>query len=417
MKGSLLALALLAVVALLTPVARAARAADERKGDDDTFFPLGLWYEGGVGDARDDVLPANPAAARSVYEKNFADIAAHGINVITVPNSPPPHHKILLDAAHRHGLRVILELDLDGGEIGHMIRGTAPLDEAAARDALAKKLGPVKDHPALWRVQLIDEPTDFEKFGKLAAVTRAFDADARPFACLTGDVDGAAFLRQSKSDVIAFDVYPYRPQNKPGDSGPLTHFRACAERFADWAEAADPPADAWAVLQCHAITGGLRFPTEAELRAMTYTALAAGNRGVFWFLYQTEHLNKEQVMSGLVDRDFEPRPLWDFLPKLIAEIKPLAPTLANLRPDRVAKFQVTHGAAYALRDATTNTLHLFVVNPDTLNERTVHVMAQLRNGEITALPEEERLDLRGIAGTIEWDVKLPPGGGKLFRVQ
>jgi len=41
----------------------------------------------------------------------------------------------------------------------------------------------------------------------------------------------------------------------------------------------------------------------------------------------------------------------------------------------------------------------------------------LRNGDITALPEEELLDARGIAGTIEWDVTLPPGGGKLFRVQ
>jgi hypothetical protein len=41
----------------------------------------------------------------------------------------------------------------------------------------------------------------------------------------------------------------------------------------------------------------------------------------------------------------------------------------------------------------------------------------LRNGDITPIPEEEVLDSHGIAGTIEWDVALAPGGGKLFRVQ
>ena len=400
------------VVACLALLASPTRA-DEKE----TFFPLGLWYEGGVGDARDNVLPADPAAAAPVYEKNFADIAAHGINVITIPNSPPPHHKIVLDTAHKHGLKVILELDLDGGEPGHMIRGSIPLDEAKVRAFLEKNLGPIKDHPALWRVQLIDEPTDFEKFGRIAAIARAYDPESHPFCCLIGNVDGGAFLRHSKSDVIAFDVYPYGPKDKPGDAGPLKHFTGFAERFADWAEAADPPADAWAVMQCHEITGGLRFPTEAEVRAMTYTALAAGHRGIFWFLYQTERLNKDQVMSGLVDRDFRPRPLWKFLPSLIAEIEPITPTLSNLRPERLAKFEVTDGVAYALRDRDTRTLYLFVLNPDTLKPRTAHVTMPLRNGEITPLPEEEALDVRGIAGTIEWNVPLPAGGGKLFRVQ
>src|SRR5215213_2134077 len=177
----------LTLVALSTSLVHADDAAK--------FFPLGLWYEGGVGAARDNVLPVDPAAAAPIYDKNFADIAAHGINVIAVPNSPPPHHKIVLDTAQKHGLRVILELDLDGGELGHMIRGGMPLDERLARQVLEKKLGPIKDHPALWRVQLIDEPTDFEKFGKVAAITREYDPGSHPFCCLIGPIDGAAFLR------------------------------------------------------------------------------------------------------------------------------------------------------------------------------------------------------------------------------
>jgi hypothetical protein len=406
----------LTMLLTLSLVRATARGADK---DEAPFFPLGLWYEGGVGDARDNVLPADPAAAAPVYEKNFADIASRGINVLTVPNSPPPHHKLVLDTAHKHGLKVILELDLDGGELGHMIRGNVPLNEQLARDTLEKKLGPIKDHPALWRVQLLDEPTDeaFPRYGKIADVTRQFDPQSNPFCCLVGIANGEAFLKHAKSDVIAFDTYPLAPQHKPGDARPLRDWAVYAARFPDWADGAVPPAASWAVLQCHEITGGLRFPTPAELRCMTYTALATGNRGVFWFLYQTERLNKDQVMSGLVDRDFKPRPLWDEIPKLIDEIKPLTPTLSNLRPERNIRLDVTNGAAWALRDAKLNTPYVFVVNFDTLKPQTVRVCMPLRNGVVTRLPEEEQLQASGLGGSIEWDTPLPPGAGKLFRVQ
>src|SRR3954447_8421586 len=145
-----------ALIALSTPAAPAEENGKQKEG----FSPLGLWYEGGVGAARDNVLPADPAAAAAVYEKNFADIAAHGINLIVVPNSPPDHHKLVLDTAQKHGLKVILELGLDGGPFGHMIRGARPMDDGVIRQTLESVLKPVEDHPALLRVQLLDEPPD-----------------------------------------------------------------------------------------------------------------------------------------------------------------------------------------------------------------------------------------------------------------
>src|SRR5688500_1131094 len=53
-------------VALLALLAAAARA---RAAESEIVVPLGLWYEGGVGDARDNVLPADPAAARCPGER------------------------------------------------------------------------------------------------------------------------------------------------------------------------------------------------------------------------------------------------------------------------------------------------------------------------------------------------------------
>ena len=76
--------------------------------------------------------------------------------------------------------------------------------------------------------------------------------------------------------------------------------------------AAHGDAEPWAVLQCHAITGNLRFPSPAELRCMTNISLATGNKAIFWFLYQSEWLNKEKSveMPGLVDRDFKSSDRW-----------------------------------------------------------------------------------------------------------
>src|SRR4051812_41123953 len=141
---------LLAMVLTLAPFARAQEKSSQ------PFFPLGVWYEGGVGNARDNVLPQDPAKAAEVYDKNFADIAAHGINVFAIPNSPPNHHKLVLDTAQKHGLKVILELGLDGGPFGHIIRGNQSMDEKVIDETLGKVLGPIKDHPGLLRVQLLD---------------------------------------------------------------------------------------------------------------------------------------------------------------------------------------------------------------------------------------------------------------------
>src|SRR4051812_8096014 len=76
-------------------------------------FPLGVWYEGGVGAARQNSVPEDPATAAKQYDRDFADMAAHGINCAVVPNTPPLHHKPLLDAAQKHGLKLIIELGLD----------------------------------------------------------------------------------------------------------------------------------------------------------------------------------------------------------------------------------------------------------------------------------------------------------------
>lgn len=380
----------------------------------DDFFPLGLWYEGGVGDARDNVLPADPAKAAPIYEQNFADIAAHCINLIVIPNSLPTHHKLILDTAQKHHLKVILELGLDGGPFGHMIRGQRAMDDKVIDETLKNVLAPIKDHPALLRVQLLDEPPGdaFARYGHVAAAVRKFNPRTPAFCCLTGDSNGDAFLAASRSDVVAFDMYPLAPGVKEGDAKPLKDFATYADRFAG--SAAKHDARSWAVIQCHAITGGLRFPTPAEVRCMTYSSLATGNRGVFWFLYQSEQVG-QAMMDGLVDRQFKSRPLWDEVGKLAKELAPLAPTLAKLKP-AAAKLESNADLARAFNDGDGNT-YVIAVNFDTLHAKQITLKLPGDYHGLKRLVHGTSDDATNSRDALSWSATLDPGDGAIFRVR
>src|SRR5262245_33281574 len=258
---------------------------------EENHFPLGIWYEGGVGALRQNVIPEDPAEAAKMYDRDFADIAKHGLDVLVVPNTPPAHHKVLLDAAQKHSLKLIIELAHEGGDIGNMIRGPVPMEFPRVQRMLDESLKPIQEHPALWKVQLLDEPPipALQRYAQIADVLRNYDPKHAPFCCLVGNGPVEPFVKVTKSDVAAFDFYPIGVKTPTGDSRTLQEFARVAGRAAHAAEANG--AHAWAVLQCHAITGQLRFPTPAEIRCMTWLSLAAGNKGVFWFLYQTEALN------------------------------------------------------------------------------------------------------------------------------
>lgn len=391
-----------------------------RAADDATpFFPLGVWYEGGVGNNRDNVLPESPEDAAKVYEQNFADLESHGINVITIPNSPPPHHKLVLDTAAKHHIKVILELDLDGGVIGDIVRNNKPFDKERLIKELREKLGPVIDHPALLRVQLLDEPPGgaFKVYGEVAALMKEIYPKAEPFCCLVGGENSKAFLELTKSNVVAFDFYPYSGGVTEGDVGPLKAFEGVASRYVKDAEASN--ADSWAVLQCHEITGGaLRFPTKPELRCMTHVSLATGNRGVFWFLYQSERFGVS-AMNGLVDKQFKPNPLWDEVGELTKEIAPITATLATLHPDQEMKLESKNDAVKVFGLSDGNTRYAYAVNYDCQHASTYELQLDDKSAKSVEplTPGAATKTMMQRNGKLEWSGELQPGDGVLFKVK
>ena len=104
---------------------------------------------------------------------------------------------------------------------------------------------------------------------------------------------------------------------------------------------------------------------------MTWSALAQGNKGVFWFLYQSEKVG-DAMMNGLVDREFKGRPLWREVGRLTRELKPLTAKLAALKDEGELKPQ--SDMALARKFSTPDgKQHLIIVNLDTTKDRRIRI--------------------------------------------
>jgi hypothetical protein len=383
-------------------------------------FPLGVWYEGGVGAFRDDLIPADPALAAPIYLKHFRDMAAHGINCAVVPNTPPDHHQAILDAARSADVKLIIEVNKEGGDLGTMIRGGKPVSEAAINATLTRDLRPVMDHAALWRVQLLDEPPPgtFPRYAEVAKGLKAYARRLKPFTCLIGADGFDEFLKTTGSDVAAFDRYPIGVGTPLGDVAAMRDFERVATKAG--LACAKTGAASWAVMQVHAITGIHRFPTPGEIRCMTYLALASGSKGLFWFLYQTEYWNKAkgEMMSGLIDTDGDGDARWEEVGRLTKETRALEPTLLRLTPIASPEDTRPHATTHYLKDRK-GRRYVFTVNLDTVSARDVETRIQLPNGEssaVTRLPGGKRVAARRQNGGLVWSERLPAGSGALYRL-
>jgi len=111
-----------------------------------TFFVRGVTY----GAFRPDDSGREYTDTRLI-ERDFAHMARLGINTVRIPHTVPP--RSLLDAAARHGLRVMVGLSAEQGA-GYLIDGKLPDDFV---DRFRAKVRVCADHPALLCVALGNE--------------------------------------------------------------------------------------------------------------------------------------------------------------------------------------------------------------------------------------------------------------------
>jgi hypothetical protein len=407
-----------ALVALTLIASLAAFAQDSKPASE---FALGIWYEGGVGAARQNTIPEDPKEAAPLYDRTFKDIAAHNIKIVVVPNSPPEHQKLVLDTAQKHGLKVIIETGLDGGDIGAMIRGSKPMDKAVVQKVFDDIIKPIVDHPALLRIQLLDEPElkAYPRYKEIADQLKPLMPNVPVFCCLASAAKTAEFLKETGQDTVAFDAYTIRVDTPKGDIKAMEEYAWHARKSA--LDAKKAGAKSWAVIQCHSITGVHRYPTPAEIRCEAYLSAATGNKGVFWFLYQSQYFDKEQKnwMRGLVNEHYKADARWADVAKVAAELEKLGPTLMDLQPSDDEPTKDGDVRIYRLTDSK-GTPYLFAVNLNTLKTQPAHLTYDASAGKpvvkVVALPSNTEIPA-GTDGNAKWDDNLQPGSGSLFRIE
>ncbi|MEE2947498.1 MAG: hypothetical protein VX392_04200 [Verrucomicrobiota bacterium] len=262
--GQALGLFAAALLALSTTGCRVARPGD---------YPLGLYSVGS--------------------ETNLAEIANAGFNLVA-----GPARRDFLDAAKANGVGVLAS---PGSSAGHHF------DAAKVRATVAKH----DRHPALWSWYLIDEP-DMQRVApeNVEAAHRFVKrlSATKPTSLVLYHGDSAKWYADI-ADITMIDRYPVPWL-------PLANF---SQHIHKTRLATDLDRPVIAVIQSfdwtahQAVLPGeenLRPPTESELRSMTYSALARGANGIFYYSYADMRLKERKYPE-----------LWAALKRVVGEVR------------------------------------------------------------------------------------------------
>jgi len=262
--GQALGLLASALLALGTAGCRVARPA---------AYPIGLYTVGSV--------------------TNLAEIADAGFSLVA-----GPARRGFLDAAKANGIGVIASPGSSAGE---------HFNAAKVRSTVAKLDG----HPALWSWYLIDEPdmhsVSPEKVKAAHRFVKRLGA-TKPTSLVLYQGDSAKWYGDI-ADITMVDRYPvpWLPLANFSQHIHKTRLATNAERpliaviqSFDWtAHQSMLPGEEH-----------LRPPTERELRSMTYSSLARGANGIFYYSYADMRLKERKYPE-----------LWKSLKRVVGEVR------------------------------------------------------------------------------------------------
>jgi len=257
-----------------------------------------------------------PGDRTATMDEDFARMAAAGFNALRLYDMPD---RGLLDAAWRHGLRVLGGLKWRHG--ADFFRAPGLL--AAARAALTKALRETADHPALAAVYVGNEvPADLARWMGPLRVRRAIEGlialgrQVAPHLMFAyANYPSTEYLEPENADFTAFNIYLEDESELRSYIKRLHHI--AGDRPLVIAEFGLDSRRNGTQQQALALAWALRAAGELETAGMTVYAWSD-----CWWNAGAEVLDWD---FGLVDRDGNPKPALDSVRQCLTELRAATP--------------------------------------------------------------------------------------------
>ncbi|MBI2298055.1 MAG: hypothetical protein HYU66_03735 [Armatimonadetes bacterium] len=226
------------------------------------FFPIGLY-----------AVWKKPFNDNS-FDRAFGDMRAAGFNFAhTYSSGRGADFSEFYAAAQRHGIKLFVASG-GGANTSEALRVLADVVREEAQ-------------PALLAWYLADDTASWVGAGELGELSQAIH-DVDP-AHLTVQADGVGSPPRSRyrdfvgaTDAFLPELYPIRDDGGKGVAQIIADMRTIR---ADLDHAGRPAKAIWAIVQDFQGWGWPRYPTRAELWAMSYLSLIHGATGITWYTY------------------------------------------------------------------------------------------------------------------------------------
>jgi len=305
-----------------------------------TFFPIIMWME-----ANPNVMNYDKESAEAFYEKSFSDIKSLHCNTVRPSNLPLDYADQFIRAAACHDLNVILD-----PQWGHNIINMPVQDILEQWDTLKNNINreviqPFSGYKNLLGYAVIDEPksNQLEQWNLIVKMFNELDP-VHPDFTVFNEPDNLQIALNIPGPFpgnIVYDNYPHEIFVKLQRMG--TPEKPCYDWYNRYKGFSGASTIRQGVPQVSTVAtfkneNPWRFPTPEEFRTTVFTSLAAGVKGIMFFIYMD--VPSEERLVALVDWNWKPNPYPPSYPpfpplyetvKLVAEeLEKLGPILAGL---------------------------------------------------------------------------------------